>query len=259
MSTLKLVRETDEAAASRFAEGLRITEALLFASDAPLDEAEIARFLPHAVEVAAVLEALEALYRPRGVQLSRVAGKWMFRTAPDLSHLLRGEGDAPRKLSRAALETLGIIAWHQPVTRAEIEALRGVSTQKGTLDLLLEAGFIRMRGRRRTPGRPVTFGTTEAFLIQFGLDKITDLPGIEEMTGAGLVESAVARGLGLPMPSDDATLGPDEDPLDADPFAVMLEERLNALADEPALDPDGADVAAEPTPSPAGETPDAPA
>ncbi len=162
----------------------------------------------------------------------------MFRTAPDLGYLLKREGDEPKKLGRAALETLAIIAYHQPVTRAEIEALRGVSTHKGTLDTLLEAGFVRLRGRRRSPGRPVTFGTTETFLIQFGLNRISDLPGLEDLAGAGLVQGQVPQGLQFPLPSDDPALRGDEDALEPDLFDVMAEERLDALAEEPPLDPD---------------------
>ncbi|HUN11937.1 MAG TPA: SMC-Scp complex subunit ScpB, partial [Rhabdaerophilum sp.] len=188
---MRAVTEENDEAERRFAHGVRVAEALLFASAEPLAAEDIARMMPQGVAVEAVLGELERLYRPRGVNLMRLSGKWMFRTAPDLGYLLRKESEEARKLGRAALETLSIIAYHQPVTRAEIEALRGVSTHKGTLDTLLEAGFIRMRGRRRTPGRPVTFGTTETFLIQFGLDRISDLPGLDEIAAAGLVVGQV--------------------------------------------------------------------
>lgn len=235
---MRAVTEENDEAERRFAHGVRVAEALLFASHAPLATEDIARMMPVGVEAEAVLGELERLYRPRGVNLLRVAGKWMFRTAPDLGYLLSRESDEPKKLSRAALETLAIIAYHQPVTRAEIEDLRGVSTNKGTLDMLLEAGFVRMRGRRRTPGRPVTFGTTEGFLIQFGLDRIGDLPGLDEIAGAGLVDAQVPAGLGLPLPSDDAALRSDEDPLEPDLFEMMAEERLDDLASEAPLDPD---------------------
>lgn len=241
MQAMRAVTEENDEAERRFAHGVRVAEALLFASDRPLAAEDIARMMPSGVDAEAVLGELERLYRPRGVNLARIAGGWMFRTAPDLGYLLAKKSDEPRKLSRAALETLAIIAYHQPVTRAEIEALRGVSANKGTLDILLESGFIRLRGRRRTPGRPVTFGTTEAFLIQFGLDRISDLPGLDEIAGAGLVEGTVPTGLGLPLPSDDPALRADEDPLEADLFDLMAEERLEALANEAPLDPEGGD------------------
>jgi segregation and condensation protein B len=240
-SALRALSDGNDEAERRFAHGVRVAEALLFAAAAPLAEADIARMMPNGVACEAVLEALEKLYRQRGVVLVKVAEKWMFRTAPDLGHLLAKEGEEPKKLTRAALETLSVIAYHQPVTRAEIEDLRGVSTQKGTLDLLLEAGFIRMRGRRRSPGKPVTYGTTEAFLIQFGLNRIDDLPGLEEMAGAGLIEAAGGRDFLMPLPSDDPTLRGDEDALEEDLFEVMTEERLEALAQEAPLNPDGED------------------
>ncbi|OYU50032.1 MAG: SMC-Scp complex subunit ScpB [Rhizobiales bacterium PAR1] len=245
---MRAVTEENDAAEGRFAHGVRVAEALLFASHDPLAAEDIGRLMPVGVDVEAVLGELERLYRPRGVNLVRLAGKWMFRTAPDLGHLLKKETEEAKKLGRAALETLSIIAYHQPVTRAEIEELRGVSTQKGTLDTLLEAGFVRMRGRRRTPGRPVTFGTTETFLVQFGLDRISDLPGLEEIAGAGLVEAQIPAGLGIPLPSDDATLRADEDPLEPDLFDIMAEERLEELANEAPLNPDG-DESPEATPS----------
>lgn len=235
---MRAVTEENDEAERRFAQGVRVAEASLFASNAPLATEDIARMMPVGVEAEAVLGELERLYRPRGVNLLRVAGKWLFRTAGDLGYLLSKESDAPKKLTRAALETLAIIAYHQPVTRAEIEDLRGVSTNKGTLDTLLEAGFVRMRGRRRTPGRPVTFGTTEGFLIQFGLDRIGDLPGLDEIAGAGLTEAQIPAGLGLPLPSDDAALRSDEDPLEPDLFEMMAEERLEDIANEAPLDPD---------------------
>ena len=239
---MRAVTQENDEAERRFAHGVRVAEALLFASDVPLAPEDIARLMPVGVEAEAVLGELERLYRPRGVNLVRVAGQWMMRTAPDLGYLLRKESDEPKKLSRAALETLAIIAYHQPVTRAEIEVLRGVSTNKGTLDILLEAGFVRLRGRRRTPGRPVTLGTTETFLIQFGLDRIGDLPGLDEIAGAGLVDTQIPAGLGLPLPSDDAALRADEDPLEPDLFEMMAEERLDDLANEAPLNPDGEDA-----------------
>lgn len=195
-------------------DGLRMVEALLFASAEPLSAEELKARLPEGCAVDQLLEELQKTYAARGVNLVRVAGKWAFRTAEDLAFLMHRDMEEQRKLSRAALETLAIIAYHQPVTRAEIEEIRGVSTSKGTLDVLLETSWIRMRGRRRTPGRPVTYGTTEAFLEHFGLDTVKDLPGLEELKGAGLLDSAVPASFLVPSPSDDPALTEDEDPLE---------------------------------------------
>ena len=194
-------------------EAIRLAEAILFASPEPVAAADLAARLPRATDVGAVLGDLERHYRGRGVNLVQVAGRWAFRTAGDLAYALAGNAPEPRKLSRAALEMLAIIAYHQPATRAEIEEIRGVATSKGTLDILLETGWIRLRGRRRMPGRPVTYGTTPAFLAQFGLCAITDLPGLDELKGLGLVSGAL-KGVGIPVPSDDSTLTEDEDPPD---------------------------------------------
>jgi segregation and condensation protein B len=195
-------------------EELRLLEALLFAASEPLDDKVLASRMPDGVDVRAALRQLQAEYAPRGVNLVNVAGKWAFRTANDLSWLLSKDVVEPKKLSRAALETLAIIAYHQPVTRAEIEDIRGVSTSKGTLDVLLETGWVRLRGRRKAPGRPVTYGTSEAFLSHFGLESIGVLPGLEELKGAGLIEGGLPPGFDVPVPSDDATLREDEDPLE---------------------------------------------
>ena len=192
---------------------VRAVEAMLFASRAPIGADELTARLEPGVDVGRILADLRTLYASRGVNLVEVAGKWMFRTAPDLAYLLRQEAVEPKKLSRAALETLAIIAYHQPVTRAEIEEIRGVTANKGTLDVLLETGWIRMRGRRRTPGRPLTYGTTEAFLVHFGLDAISDLPGVEDLKGAGFLEGAIPSGFTIPVPRDDDALMADEDPL----------------------------------------------
>lgn len=167
----------------------RMVEAVLFASQRPLSLQDIAIRLPKGADVAAYLEQLAEDYESRGVELAYVAGKYMFRTAEDLSFLLRKEVDEPRKLSRAAVETLAILAYHQPVTRAEVEDIRGVSLSRGTLDVLMEAGWIRPMGRRKTPGRPVTYGTTEDFLVHFGLESVKDLPGLAELKAAGLLDS----------------------------------------------------------------------
>ncbi|TBW38060.1 SMC-Scp complex subunit ScpB [Siculibacillus lacustris] len=195
-------------------EARRLVEALIFASTEPVAEADLALHVPASIDLAALLARLVADYRGRGVELVRVAGRWQFRTAADLApHLTRSMVE-PRKLGRPALETLAIIAYHQPVTRAEIEQIRGVAVARGTLDVLLETGWIRMRGRRRTPGRPVTWGTTDGFLVHFGLDAIQDLPGLEELKGAGLLDGQIPAGFQVPVPTDAPQLGPDEDPLD---------------------------------------------
>src|SRR5205809_3017218 len=204
--------EHDETPAER-PEELRLIEALLFAAGEPLDEKTLRARLPEGVDIASAMRRLQAEYAPRGVNLMRIAGKWTFRTANDLAWLLARESVEPKKLSRAANETLAIIAYHQPVTRAEIEDIRGVSTSKGTLDVLLETGWIRPRGRRKTPGRPITFGTTDTFLSHFGLDAVTDLPGLEELKGTGLFDGRLPAGFGVPIPSDDPALRDDEEPL----------------------------------------------
>jgi segregation and condensation protein B len=196
------------------AEELRLLEALLFAAGAPLDEATLRRRLPDGVDLKDALARLQAEYATRGVNLVRVGKKWTFRTAGDLSWLLTKNTVETRKLSRAAIETLAIVAYHQPVTRAEIEEIRGVVTAAGTLDVLLKTGWIRPRGRRKAPGRPITYGTTETFLSHFGLEEVGDLPGLDELKGAGLLEGNMPAGFGVPIPSDDSTLRDDEDPLE---------------------------------------------
>lgn len=204
----------------------RLVEALIFASAEPVAEAALALEMPKGVDLDAILARLVADYTGRGVELVRVAGKWQFRTAPDLAARLTRETVEPRKLSRAALETLAIVAYHQPVTRAEIEQVRGVSMSKGTLDALLEAGWVRMRGRRRTPGRPVTWGTTEAFLVHFGLEAIRDLPGLDELKAAGLLEGQIPAGFHVPMPDDRAGLTPDEEPLEEGGLLDLLDDEV---------------------------------
>jgi segregation and condensation protein B len=204
------------------AEELRILEALLFAAEGPLDEKVLAARLPAGVDAQALLMQLQKEYAPRGVNLVRVAGKWSLRTATDLAWLLTHEATVTRKLSRAAIETLAIVAYHQPVTRAEVEEVRGVSTSKGTLDVLLETGWIRLRGRRKAPGRPVTYGTSEAFLSHFGLEALTDLPGLDELKGAGLLEASQPAGFSVPVPSDDPTLRDDEEPLEPEDLDLGL-------------------------------------
>ena len=189
----------------------REVEALLFAAAEPLSEADLGRRLPEGADIRAALAELTALYEGRGVELTHVAGRWRFQTPADLSWLMTEERQEPRRLSRAAQETLAIIAYHQPVTRAEIEAVRGVQASRGTLDVLLELRLVRMRGRRRTPGRPVTFGTTEAFLEHYGLASLADLPGAAEMKANGLLTIDLPADFAMPDPT---ALTPDEDPLE---------------------------------------------
>jgi segregation and condensation protein B len=208
-------------------EELRLLEAVLFASAEPLDEKTLAARLPDGVDVHATLARLQQEYANRGVNLVRIAGKWTFRTAVDLAWLLARDSVEPRKLSRAATETLAIIAYHQPVTRAEIEEIRGVSASKGTLDVLLETGWIRPRGRRKAPGRPITFGTTDAFLSHFGLDSIGDLPGLDELKGTGLLDGRLPAGFAVPVPSDDAGLREEEDPLESGDLDLGLGPRIS--------------------------------
>ncbi|MET0878773.1 MAG: SMC-Scp complex subunit ScpB [Tardiphaga sp.] len=205
-------------------EELRLLEALLFASTEPLDQAALAKRMPDGVDVKKALAQLQADYAMRGVNLIRVANKWTFRTAGDLSWLMTRETTETRKLSRAAVEVLAIVAYHQPVTRAEIEDIRGVVTSKGTLDVLLETGWIRPRGRRKTPGRPLTFGTTDTFLSQFSLEALGDLPGLEELKGTGLLDSRLPAGFSVPNPSDDPALRDDEDPLEVGELELSLPE-----------------------------------
>ena len=194
---------------------LRMLEALLFAADEPLSEKDIAARMPEGVDLGALLHELQAGYAGRGVNLRRTDDRWAFRTAEDLAFVFKREVVEQRKLSRAAIETLAVIAYHQPVTRAEIEEVRGVSLSRGTLDVLLEAGWIKLRGRRRAPGRPVTFGTTADFLDHFGLESIGDLPGLADLKAAGLLEAMVDTA-DEARPVDDDDLTEDEDPLELD-------------------------------------------
>ena len=189
----------------------REIEALLFAAAGPLSEADLARRLPEGADVAGAIVALKARYEGRGVELVCVAERWRFQTEPDVAWLMTEEREEPRRLSKAAQETLAIVAYHQPVTRAEIEAVRGVQASRGTLDVLLELGLVRMRGRRRTPGRPVTYGTTDAFLEHYGLASLADLPGAAEMKAAGLLSLDLPPDFAVPDPTAAA---PDEDPLE---------------------------------------------
>lgn len=178
----------------------RMTEALLFAAAAPLSLGDLRRRLPDWVDAQQAVGDLTTRYAGRGVELVEVAGAYAFRTAPDLAPLMTQEREEPRRLSKAALETLAIIAYHQPVTRADVESVRGVALSRGTLDVLVELGFVRMRGRRRSPGRPVTFGTTDTFLEQFGLPSIADLPGARDLKAAGLLDLDLPADFALPTP-----------------------------------------------------------
>lgn len=193
-------------------DALRAAEALLFAGGQPLTAAALAEKLGPDVDVAAVLMRLKKDYAGRGVELVEAGGGWRFQSAPDLSGLFSETKESPKKLPKAALETLAVIAYHQPVTRAEIEEIRGVSLSRGSMELLLELSWIRPRGRRRTPGRPLTFGTTDAFLAHFGLASLDALPGKEDLKGLGLLDPRAAAELDIPHP--DGNLGSDEEPLD---------------------------------------------
>ncbi len=192
----------------------RMLEALLFAAAEPLSANDLARRLPEGADIGRALAALRQRYDGRGVQLECVADRWRFTTAPDLAFLMTVEREEEKRLSKAAMETLAIIAYHQPVTRAEIEAIRGVGLSRGTIDLLLEIGWVRMRGRRRSPGRPVTYGTTDGFLEHFGLASLNDLPGQQEMKAAGLLDLDLPADFSIPMPG--LVTSPDEDPLAPD-------------------------------------------
>ena len=203
---------------------LRLVEAFLFASSEPVTEAAIADRLHDGTNVASLMAELAGQYAERGINLRRIAGKWAFRTAPDLAAHLKIETQVGRKPSRAAVETLAIIAYHQPVTRTEVEEIRGVAASRGTFDVLLEAGWIRPVGRRRTPGRPATWGTTAEFLEHFGLDELSDLPGLDELKASGMLDARPAGGIaestGLfevhdaePSTDDDTAAAP---PLEAD-------------------------------------------
>ena len=180
-------------------DAVRAVEATLFAAEEPLSKQDIADYVGQEIDVAVVLDELQAHYAGRGIELVERGGRWHFQTAADLAHILRREREESRKLSRAAVETLAIIAYHEPVSRAEIEAIRGVQISRGTLDVLMEAGWVRPAGRREAPGRPLTFATTQEFLTHFGLSSRRDLPGLDDLKAAGLldpVDSALER-LGL--------------------------------------------------------------
>ena len=217
--------ERNPAARMHLAEAVRMAEAIVFASADPVSERQLVQRLPEGVDVPAAMAELQRIYERRGVNLVRVADSWAFRTAGDLAFLMSRDTVQQKKLSRAALEVLSVIAYHQPVTRAEIEDIRGVETSKGTLDTLMETEWVRMRGRRKTPGRPVTYGTTDKFLDHFGLEDIRDLPGIDELKGAGLLSSRMPPGFSVPLPPAD----PDELTEDEDPLTDIDLEELGLL------------------------------
>ena len=204
---------------------IRLLEAIIFASAEPVAERVLAERLPEGSNIVELLEELRGMYENRGVNLVQVGKGVAFRTSPDLSELMKVERVVTRKLSRAAVETLAIVAYHQPITRAEIEEVRGVSLSKGTIDILLEAGGVKPRGRRRLPGRPVTWGTTDSFLDHFGLESLNALPGVDELRAAGLLDrrrgfGPLAEQLGL----GEESLEPDEDDEDENEEEIDLDE-----------------------------------
>ena len=174
---------------SDFSDQLRAVEALLFASSDPIDEKTLIEILPENADIEKIIEKIQDFYKGRGVELKKINNKWMFKTASDLSFIMQKEAKVQKKLSKAGLETLSIIAYHQPVSRAEIEEIRGVSVSPGTIDTLLEMNWIRIKGRRKAPGNPITYGTTEEFLVHFDLTNIRDLPGLDELKSTGLLDS----------------------------------------------------------------------
>lgn len=206
---------------------LRHLEALLFAAVEPIDVRTLRDRMPEDADVGALLARLTRDYEGRGVNLVRVADRWRFQTAPDLEQYLVDVKEAPRKLSNAALETLAIVAYHQPVTRAEIEDVRGVAVSKGTLDVLMELGWLRLRGRRRTPGRPVTYGTTDGFLAHFNLETISDLPGREDLKAAGLLDPRLPKDFEMPEPVAVDDISIDEDPLEDEEEPEFFEDFLD--------------------------------
>ncbi len=215
------------------AQDLRHLEALLFAAVEPIDVETLRERLPDDCDVGVLIARLARDYAGRGINLVRVAERWRFQTAPDLEPHLVDIKETPRKLSKAALETLAIIAYHQPVTRPEIEDVRGVSVSGGTIDVLMELGWVRLRGRRRTPGRPVTYGTTEDFLAHFNLEEITDLPGRDDLKAAGLLDSRLPKDFEVPIPM--MSLDVDEDPIEEDDDTEFVMDFIED-DDKPSLD-----------------------
>lgn len=245
--------DTDEnpfAAAAAFAEHVRMAEAILFAATEPLDLASFRDRLPEGAKIKEVLETLQMQYENRGVNMRKINNKWQFVTSPDVAHILEKEKIAPRKLSKAALETLSIIAYHQPCSRAEIEEIRGVSISKGSLDILLEIQWITLKGRREdAPGKPVLYGTTQGFLEHFGLEKISHLPGMAELKAAGMLDARLPTDFSIPMPKDDDSVGDGNeysDPAESEfveDFAAKNEEQDAEIAAEFDAVMDGEDLA----------------
>ncbi|MBN44640.1 MAG: SMC-Scp complex subunit ScpB [Rhodobiaceae bacterium] len=190
-----------------FSDQIRAVEALLFAASDPLDEKTLKDMLPVDTDIEEIMNNLFSLYKDRGVELKKVNNKWMFKTASDLSFIMQKEAKIQKKLSKAALETLSIIAYHQPVSRAEIEEIRGVTVSPGTLDTLMEISWVKIKGRRKTPGNPITYGTTDEFLVHFDLENTKELPGLDELKSTGLLDS----NLPLDMYSIDDDLEPIEE------------------------------------------------
>jgi len=216
--------KTDE---ERLEHELRLLEALLFAAVEPIDMKTLRERLPEDADVGALLARLSRDYAGRGINLVHVADRWRFQTATDLEHHLTDIKESPRKLSKAALETLAIIAYHQPVTRAEIEDVRGVAVSKGTIDVLMELGWVRLRGRRRTLGRPVTYGTTEGFLAHFNIENLEDLPGRDDLKAAGLLDPRLPKDFEMPAPMDSDLEGDfDLDPLEEEESPDFFEDFL---------------------------------
>ena len=227
---------------SRF-EQMRLLEAILFASEEPLGPAQLARHLPEGADLPGMIEELTGLYANRGVNLVQVGSCWAFRTSSDLAPLMKLESKTTRKLSRVAMETLAIIAYHQPVTRAEVEEIRGVALSRVPRDILLEAGWIKPKGRRRTPGRPVTWGTTEGFLDHFGLSSLEALPGVEELKAAGLLDSrpaaAALSSRGRLASLDEDLEDTEEDLADGEESASENNEAVSAPSAEQASEESG--------------------
>lgn len=230
---------------------LRLAEAVLFAAVEPLDEASIAAQLPKGTNTSALLDELRRLYAGRGVNLINIAGKWVLRTAPDLADKLKIERQSQRRLSRAAHETLAVIAYHQPVTRPEIEEIRGVSLSKGTMDALFEANWIKPGRRRNAPGRPLTWVTTEAFLSHFGLESLKDLPGIQELKSAGLIDSRPAVSIYASsaqadeLPFDSMTGQDEAEPEMDEPLEMEEDAQSDVDVDSEVADPAGEEIIRE--------------
>ena len=214
------------------AEHCRMVEALLFAAAEPLDHRTIAARLPAGADIPAVIDRLTEDYSTRGVTLQKIDKKWRFVTASDVAHVLEIEKVAPRRLSRAALETLAIIAYHQPCTRADVEDVRGVQVAKGSLDQLLEIGWVKMRGKRKdVPGRPTLYGTTDDFLQHFGLETVTDLPGLGDLKAAGLLDARLPPGFAVPSPVDGDDADDVEDTEDGEFIQDFHDEEGGETAD----------------------------